>query len=106
MIPAASGEFLDGHHLRQTEVQNLGVAAFGHKDVCRLNVAVDDALLVRGVQRVDNVDCDFDHPIDGKRVFLHQVLQRFTLQELHGDERTAAFFGDFINCADVGMVQR
>ena len=36
------GVLADGH-LGQAEVENLGVAALGHKNVCRLDVAVDDA---------------------------------------------------------------
>src|ERR1700678_93263 len=50
----ASGEFLDVQHLCQAEVQNLGAAAFGYKDVCRLNVAVDLTFLVRPFLRVRN----------------------------------------------------
>jgi hypothetical protein len=31
---------------------------------------------------------------------MHQQFQRFAIQELHGDEGTAAFFGDLIDGAD------
>jgi hypothetical protein len=34
-----------------------------------------------------------------------QVLQRSTVQILHGDERFSVFFSDVINRADVRMVQ-
>ena len=99
-------EFLEGYHFGQTEVQDLGDAAFDNEDVCRLDVAVDDALLMRRFEGVRDVDGDFDHSIDGKRAFLNQLFQRPAIQELHGDEGTAAFFGDLINGADVGMIQR
>ena len=98
-------EFLYGHHFGQAEVQDLGTAAFGNEDVCWLDVAVDDALLMRRFEGVRDVDRDFDHAIDGKRAFLNQLFQRFAIQELHGDEGAAAFFGDLMNGADVGMVQ-
>jgi hypothetical protein len=82
------------------------VGTFGHEDVRRLDVAVDEALLVRSYECVRHDDRDFNHPIDGKRVFLHQVVQRFAIHELRGDERTAAYFSDLMNCADLGITQR
>ena len=97
-------EFLNRYHLRQAEVENLGRASFGYEDVCRLNVAVDDALLMRRFQRVGDVDSDGGHPIDGKRTLLNQLLQRFAVEELHGDEGSTTFFGDLINGAYIGMV--
>ena len=42
--------------LRQPEVENLGVPALGDKDVRGLDVAVDDAFGVGGVERVGNFD--------------------------------------------------
>jgi len=33
------------------------------------------------------------------------VLQRHAVQKLHGDERLAVAFVDFVDCADVGMVE-
>ena len=34
-----------------------------------------------------------------------QVLQRHAVQKLHGDERLAVLLADFVDGADVGMVQ-
>jgi len=45
--------------LRQSELENLGPAMFRHEDVRRLDVTMDDALLVRGVQRVGNLGITF-----------------------------------------------
>ena len=42
--------------LRQTKIQNLGVPALGHEDVRGLDVAVDDAFGVGGVECVGNLD--------------------------------------------------
>src|SRR2546429_2894050 len=41
--------------LGETEVENLGLAAGGHKNIGWLDVAVDDAFGVRGVQRVGHL---------------------------------------------------
>ena len=46
--------------LGQTEIQNLGVAAIGDENVRGLDVAVDDALLVRGVKRIGNFDGEIE----------------------------------------------
>ena len=43
-------------HLGQAEIENLGVSALGDKDVSGLDVAVDDAFGVSGVERVRNLD--------------------------------------------------
>jgi hypothetical protein len=42
--------------LRQPEVQDLGLAPFRHKNIRWLDVAVDDALPVRGFQPVGNLN--------------------------------------------------
>ena len=34
------------------------------------------------------------------------MLERLAFEILHGDEEAAAIFGDFVNRADVGMIQR
>ena len=46
-----------GGDLGQTEIQNLGVPALGDKDVGRLDVAMNNALGMRGVQSVGNLRC-------------------------------------------------
>jgi len=53
------GEGSRTHQLRQSELENLGPAMFRHEDVRRLDVTMDDALLVRGVQRVGNLGITF-----------------------------------------------
>jgi hypothetical protein len=41
--------FVDLENLRQPKVQNLGFASTRNKDICWLDVAMDDPLLVRCV---------------------------------------------------------
>ena len=94
-------------HLGQAEVQNLGVAARGDKDVGRLDIAMDDPGGVRGVQGVSNLHADRQQRLDVETATIgYARLQRGALQILHGDEGAAVLFADVMNRADVGMIQR
>ena len=42
--------------LGQPEIEDLGLDAGGHEDVGRLDVSVDDAVGVGGIQRVRNLN--------------------------------------------------
>ena len=46
--------------LRETEVHDLHVTALGQEDVPGLDVAMDDAVGVRRVQRIRGLDADVD----------------------------------------------
>jgi len=45
-----------GRRFRQPEIQNLGVAALGNKNIRRLNVTVNDSLRMSWVERVGDFD--------------------------------------------------
>ena len=49
-------------HLGQPEVEDLGVAAWADEDVGGLDVAVNDARAVRGIQRVGDFDAERQQP--------------------------------------------
>ena len=51
-----AGRTARGCDLRQPEIQNLGVAALGDKNIGGFDVAVDDAFGVRGVECVGNLN--------------------------------------------------
>src|SRR5580704_11777973 len=91
--------------LRQTEVENLGVAAFGDENVSGFDVAVHYAFGVRGVERVGDLDGQRKYQPGFHRLSADAVLQRQAIQELHHDERLAFMLSNLVDRADVGMVQ-
>ena len=61
------------------------------------------------VRRIEGI-CDL-RPEREKRMHVHGsgsdlLLKSAALQELHRDEPLARVFADFVDCADVGMIQR
>src|SRR5262252_5579873 len=97
--------------LSQTEVQDFDHSAWSDLDIGRLEVAVNDALLVRGGQCDSYLPADFEHFAErhGHSVRLtgpHNPLRkRFALDELH-DERadTVALF-EAVNRGNTWMTQ-
>src|SRR5208282_5859010 len=92
--------------LCETEIENLGVAARGDEDVSGLDVTVNDSFGMRGVERVCDFSRDFKERIERERCAMDAMLQRLTVQQLHGDEWDATFFINVVNRADVRMIER
>ncbi len=95
-----------GRDLRQPEIQNLGVAALGDEDVRGLDVAVDDAFGMRGVECIGNLNRQTEQNIVLERFSGDAMLQRHAVQKLHGDECLPVLFPNVINRADIGVIQR
>ena len=88
--------------LGEAEVENLGLAVGGQLDVRRLEVAVDDALLVRLFERLGDLPRDRDGLVDGDRPALQALRQVFSLDELHGEDALA---GDLLQAEEGGDVR-
>jgi hypothetical protein len=71
-----------------------------------LNVAVNNAFRMSGIQRIRHLDRDLQQLIKPQRTAGNTVLQRLAIQKFHGDEMLALIFVNFVDRADVGMVQR
>src|ERR1022692_4893884 len=91
--------------LGQPEVENLGVPALGDKNIGRLDVAMNDPLGVRGVERVGNLNGEREDQLSFHRSAGNPMLQRLPVQKLHGDVRLLATLADVVNGADVGMAE-
>ena len=92
-------------NFREAEVENFNVAAGGGKNVGRLDVSMDDAFGVSGVKALGNLHGEVEELFEWKRLAGDQVLEGLALEALHGDEGDVFVFADFVDGADVGMVE-
>src|SRR5208282_1698886 len=92
--------------LGQAEVENLGVSPVGDKNVCRLDVAVDDSLGVRGVESVGNLNRQAEQDFRLHGLSADAMLERLAVQKLHGNERLPVLLADIVNRANVGVIER
>src|SRR5277367_6061615 len=92
--------------LRQAEVENLGVAGVCHENVGGLDVSMDDPLGVRDVERAGDLPTEVEQRVRGERLSADALAKRLPFEQLHGDEALALMFADFVDGANVRMVQR
>src|SRR5260370_21912945 len=80
--------------------------ARGDEDSRGLDVTVNYALGVRSIEAVGNVDGDCEESIQFHRPASNQVLQGRAIQILHSDEEMPAFFSNFVDGANIRVIQR
>jgi hypothetical protein len=67
---------------------------------------MDDAFGMRGVERVGDLDTKTQRLLKRKRLVANGVLESMAFEAFHDDEWVAIHFADFMDSADVGMIQR
>ncbi len=82
------------------------MAALDEKNICGLDVAVNDSLGVSRIEPVGDLNTDLQKFRDVDGLAGDTVLESLAFEQLHGDERAAFEFADIVNRADVGMIQR
>ena len=92
--------------LGKTEIKDLGVAALGDKNIRRLDVAMNDALCMRGVERIGDFDGQCENLVYFQRTAGDAMLQRHAIEKFHGNEGFAVLVVNFVDRADIGMIQR
>ena len=80
---------LGGLHLRQSEIEHLHGAVLAHLDVRGLQIAMDDALFVRGFEGFGDLPRNEQRLVDGNGPTRDAIGQRRAVDELH-DERGRA----------------
>ncbi len=92
---------------RDPEIDHPHVPAPIDEDVGRLDVAMDDAALVCGLQRTSHIDDDAERDVERHpSVALEEVLQVLPVHELHDDEVGALIRTGVVDRRDVRVVQR
>ena len=102
---AAAAGRLQG--LRQPEVQHLDSAVVAHLDVRRLEIAMDDALLVRRLERLGDLVGDWQRLVERNRATRDALRQIVALDQFHHERAvTPPALLQAVDCSDVRMVQR
>ena len=94
------------HRLRQPEVEHLHRAVGADLDVRRLQIAVDDALLVRGFERLGDLLRDGQRLVERDRAARDALRRVVALDEFHHERGHAAAFFEAVDGGDVRMIQR
>ena len=78
----------------------------GHKNIRWLDIAMNDPLAVRRFQRIRNFHADVQQQLQIHRTPRNPMLQRGPIEEFHRQVGLPAVFANFVNRADIRMVQR
>jgi hypothetical protein len=90
----------------QAEIQDLHAAIARDEDILRLQIAVDDAVLVRRRQAEGDLLRAFGSRFRLERAGLQALAQRPAFEQLRDQVRQAVVRADVVYGEDVGMVQR
>ena len=82
------------------------MAAFSDKNIRGFDIAMNDALGMSGIERVGNLNCQTEQNIRLDGLSADQMLERFAIQKLHGDECLSVLLADVVNGANIRMIQR
>ena len=82
------------------------MAALGDKNVGGLDVAMQNAFGMSGVESISEIDADFHDARHIQSARSDKILKRNAVKVFHGDEALAFMLANFVNGADVGMVKR
>ena len=66
---------------------------------------MNDSFAVGRIECVGNLSAQLQHLLERQRLAGNAVLQRFAVEKLHRDERLPALLTDFVDGANVGMVE-
>lgn len=89
----------------ETKVQNLDLSGRGDDDIGRLDVAMDDAAIVRMCQGSGDLRAIPHNQLRAQALRGDQRIERGALDKLHHDEMAAAGFAHFVDGADMRIVQ-
>ena len=98
--------FVGRQSLCQPEIQNLGLPLRRQLDVGRLQVSVDDALLVGRFERLGELQEQRKRFVERKRPSGQALRQRLALDELHDEDLLTFELLEPVERGDTGVVER
>ena len=90
---------------REAEIEHLDAVLRTHDDIGGLEIAMDDAALVRMREGAGDLRAVPEHGFDGQAVERQHLGERAAVDELHRDEHAAAGIADLVDGADVRMIE-
>ncbi len=91
--------------LGETEIEDLHAAVARDHDVGRLQIAMRDAALMRGADRVGERNREREQAVEWQAIVGDQIRKRLPIDELEREKRNAVDFLDRVDSDDVGVVQ-
>src|SRR6267378_7849378 len=91
--------------LSEAEIKDFGVGSPGDENIGGLNVAVNDPFGVGSIQGIGDFDANGNHGVQFHGPARDDELEGRAVEKLHSDETLAVVLADFINGANVGVVQ-
>ena len=92
-------------NFRESEVEKLGMPTLRDEDVGRLDVPMNYANGMGGVECIRDLDAEIEHGVYVKRLPCDLMLQRHAVQKFHDDEGLPIVLADLVYRADVGMIE-
>jgi hypothetical protein len=89
---------------RESEVEHLDEAVARERDIVGLQVAVDDAAIVRSFDRAGNLQRDLQSGLDAQRSSVQPIRERLAVDELEHQHLAAVVVFDAVNRGDVRMI--
>ena len=95
-----------GEHFGQTEIEHFDRAVGTQLDVGRLQVAMDDAVIVRRGERVSYLSGDWNRLVERDPSTREAIGQRRSVDELEDQRSRFPDVFDAVDRADVRMIER
>ena len=92
--------------LGDAEVEHLRLSSARDEDVRGLHVAVNDAVGVRGLEPVGDLDPELEDTVHRQRPASDRFLERAPVEQFHDDELLAVTLADVVDRADVRVIER
>jgi hypothetical protein len=93
------------HQLCQPEVEDLDPSVLRHKEVLRLQIPMDDPLLVRRGEPTSDLDRVIESLARREAGHGEPFAQRLPFEELGNDVRRPLVLAELVNREDAGMIE-